>query len=181
MSDPVKPEPASSATAAVPASTTPPEPVTPAAEPVVAPAVVAEPVTTEVAEPVAPGVVATAPVERKKRGMGAWSFVLGLLTGLVDIAFVVWVVVVIVGTIGDLTSGNLAAISTAIGAAGLVIVALFVFFGGFLTAGLAALLGLVALISGRGRVLGVFGLLFGAAAVGLRIALLSAGFSPDLG
>lgn len=171
MSDPVKPEPA------VPATTTPAEPVA-VSEPV------AEPASAEVAEPVspaAPAVVEPVVVEKKKRGIGAWSFVLGLLTGLIDIAFVVWVVVVIVGTIGDLTAGNLGAISTAISAAGLVIVALFVFFGGFLTAGLAAILGLVALVSGRGRVLGVFGLLFGAAALALRIALLSAGFSPDLG
>lgn len=161
MSDPVKPESAPStdidSAAAAPVET-----------------VAAEPATVE---PVA------APVEapRKKRGVGAWSFVVGLLTGLVDLAFVVWVVVVLVGAIGDLTAGNLAAISTAIGAAGLVLVALFVFFGGFLTAGLAALLGLIALITGRGRVLGVFGLLFGLGALGVRIALLSAGFSPDLG
>lgn len=173
MSDPVKPEPA------LPATTTPAEPAA-----VSEPASVPESASAEVAEPVspaAPAVVEPVVVEKKKRGIGAWSFVLGLLTGLIDIAFVVWVVVVIVGTLGDLTAGNLGAISTAISAAGLVIVALFVFFGGFLTAGLAALLGLVALISGRGRVLGVFGLLFGAAALALRIALLSAGFSPDLG
>lgn len=174
MSDPVKPEPTPSTSTDAVASTTPAEPV----------ARVAEPAAPEVVEPGPAAVVVPAePVvtPRKKRGLGAWSFVLGLLTGLIDIAFVVWVVVVIVGTVGDLTAGNLAGISTAIGAAGLVIVALFVFFGGFLTAGLAALLGLVALISGRGRVLGVFGLLFGAAALALRIGLLSAGFSPDLG
>ena len=40
---------------------------------------------------------------------------------------------------------------------------------------------LVSEIGQAGDVLGVFGLLFGAAALGLRIALLSAGFSPDLG
>jgi hypothetical protein len=113
--------------------------------------------------------------------VGAWSFVLGLLTVLVDIAFVIWVVVVLVGAIGDLTSGNLQAISTAISAAGLVIIALLVFFGAFVSAGLAVLLGVVGLISGRGRVLAVFGLLFGVVALLVRIGLLSAGFSPDLG
>jgi hypothetical protein len=181
MSDPVKPEPA------VPASTTPAEPVVVSEGAPIEPAAT-ERASTEVAEPVSPvtpavvePVVEPVVVTKKKRGVGAWSFVLGLVTGLVDIAFVVWVIVVLVGTIGDLTAGNLAAISTAIGAAGLVIIALFVFFGGFLTAGLAVLLGLVALVTGRGRVLGVFGLLFGVAALGLRIALLSAGFSPDLG
>ena len=174
MSDPVKPEPA------VPATTTPAEPVAvaePATTDVAAPAV-AEPAVAEsaVAEP-----AAVVPVERKKRGVGAWSFVLGLLTGLADIAFVVWVAVVLVGAVGDLQTGNLAAVSTAIGAAGLVIVALLVFFGGFVTAAVAALLGLIALVSGRGRVLGVFGLLFGLGALAIRIGLLSVGFSPDLG
>jgi len=165
MSDPVKPEPSSSAD--------------PAVEPVAS-----EPARAEVVEPAAaaaPAVVEPVPVERKKRGVGAWSFVLGLLTGLIDIAFVVWVVVVLVGAVGTLTSGDFSGIATAIGAAGLVLVALLVFFGGFLTAGVAALLGLIALITGRGRVLGVFGLLFGAGALALRIGLLSAGFSPDLG
>jgi hypothetical protein len=154
---------------------------TPSAE-VVAPTatpaepVVVEPAATEVAAPVPPVVE-----KKRSRAVGGWSFVLGLLTVLVDLAFVIWVVVVLVGAVGDLTSGNLQAVSTAIGAAGLVLVALLVFFGGFVTAGLAALLGLIGLISGRGRVLAVFGLLFGILALLVRIGLLSAGFSPDLG
>lgn len=178
MSDPVKPESAPSTDAA---AVEPVEPV--AAEPTAVEPATVEPATVEPTAPAAAAPAAVAPAEapRKKRGVGAWSFVVGLLTGLVDLAFVVWVVVVLVGAIGDLTAGNLAGISTAIGAAGLVLVALFVFFGGFLTAGLAALLGLIALISGRGRVLGVFGLIFGLGALAVRIALLSAGFSPDLG
>jgi len=158
MSDMSTPEPA------VPATTTPAEPVA---------------VTDTPAEPAA--VVAPEPVEKKKRGVGAWSFVLGLLTALGDLAFLVFVVVVLVGAISDLTSGDLSGVATALGAAGLAIVALGVFFGGFFTGGLAAILGLVALVSGRGRVLGFFGLLFGAAAIAARLLLLSAGFSPDLG
>jgi hypothetical protein len=166
MSDSSKSESTPSAEV-VPPATTPAEPA------------VVEPVATEVAEPVTPAPVV---VEKKKsRAVGAWSFVLGLLTVLVDIAFVIWVVVVLVGAIGDLTSGNLQAISTAISAAGLVIIALLVFFGAFVSAGLAVLLGVVGLISGRGRVLAVFGLLFGVVALLVRIGLLSAGFSPDLG
>ena len=175
MSDASKSDPA------VPVTTTSAEPVV-ASEPVVSePVVVADSSVTPVAEPVTPVVVDEVPVERKKRGIGAWSFVLGLLTALGDIAFVIWVVVVLVGAVGDLQTGNLAGISTAIGAAGLVIVALFVFFGGFVTAGLAALLGLIALVTGRGRVLGVFGLLLGLGALALRIGLLSLGFDPQLG
>jgi hypothetical protein len=169
MSDTSKSEPA------VPASSTPAEPVTvtepPAAEPpIVAPAA-AEPAL------VGPPVL----IEKKKRGVGAWSFVLGLLTALVDIGFVIFGIVALVGAISDLTSGDITGVTTALGAAGLAVIALFVFFGGFLSAGLAVLLGLIALISGRGRVLGVFGLLFGAGAIAVRLLLLSSGFSPDLG
>jgi hypothetical protein len=152
-----------------------PEPVVPAPMTPAEPVAVAEPAV----EP-APAVMAE-PVEKKKRGVGAWSFVLGLLTGLGDLAFVIFGIVVVVGAIADLTSGDFSGVATALGAAGLAIVALFVFFGGFFAGGLAALLGLIALISGRGRVLGLFGLLFGAGAIALRLALLSAGFSPDLG
>ncbi len=162
MSDMSTPE------SAVPATKTPAEPVVVAdstAEPAVEPAVALEP----------------APVEKKKRGVGAWSFVLGLLTALGDLAFLIFIVVVLVGAISDLTSGDFSGVATALGAAGLAVLALGVFFGGFFTGGLAALLGLIALVSGRGRVLGFFGLLFGAAAIALRLLLLSAGFSPDLG
>lgn len=168
MSDTSTPEP-------VVPTTTPAEPVAvhdPAAEPVAAYDRAAEPAVVE------PTVV----VEKKKRGIGAWSFVLGLLTALADIAFLVVVIVVFVGAIASLTSGDISGVTTALGAAGLAIAALFVFFGGFFTGGLAALLGLVALISGRGRVLGFFGLLFGAAAIAVRLLLLSSGqFVPELG
>jgi len=186
MSDAKTPE------SAVPATTTPAEPVTPApataAEPapVVAEPVAADPVVAETAaEPVAVEPVAAAPapvvVERKKRGVGAWSFVLGLLTSLGDIAFLVFGIIAVVGGASAIFSGDYSGLSTALGAAGLVLIALFVFFGGFVTAGLAALLGLVALITGRGRVLGLFGLLFAAAAIVVRVLILTAGFSPDLG
>ncbi len=156
---------------AVPATTTPAEPVA-----------VTEPAPVEMTAPAEPAPVEmTEPVVKKKRGIGAWSFVLGLLTALGDLAFVIFGVVVLVGAIADLTSGDFSGVATALGAAGLTILALGVFFGGLFTGGLAALLGLVALISGRGRGTGFFGLLFGAVAIGLRLLLLSAGFSPDLG
>jgi hypothetical protein len=157
---------------AVPASQTPAEPVE-----------VMQPVATPMSDPEREPVLFDPPVEveKKKRGVGAWSFVLGLITALGDLAFLIFVVVVLVGAISALTSGDLSGVTTALGAAGLAVTALFVFFGGFITGGLAALLGLVALVSGRGRVLGFFGLLFGAAAIALRLVLLSAGFSPELG
>ncbi len=181
----------------VPASTTPPEsdvpelvapePAAPgrAADGPVAPEPSAdEPVAPEpvLHEPVAePTTVAPVPVERKKRGVGAWSFALGLLTALGDIGFLIFAIVVLVGAASAVVSGDFSGLGTALGTAGLALLALFIFFGGFFTGGLAALLGLIALISGRGRVLGFLGLLFGIAAIALRVLLLSAGFSPDLG
>jgi hypothetical protein len=178
MSDAKTPE------SAVPATTTPAEPVTPETAAVVDPApVAAEPVATEpvAAEPVvAPAAVAPV-VEKKKRGVGAWSFVLGLLTSLGDIAFLVFGIIALVGAATAIFSGDYSAITTVLGAAGLGLLALFVFFGGFVTAGLAALLGLVALVGGRGRVLGLFGLIFAAAAILVRVLILANGFSPDLG
>jgi hypothetical protein len=163
MSDTTSSEPA------VPASTTPAEPVT-----------VTEPATDTAAE--ATYVAPSAPVEKKKRGVGAWSFVLGLLTALGDLAFLIFVIVVLVGAISAFTSGDISGVTTALGAAGLTIAAFFIFFGGFFTGGLAALLGLIALVTGRGRVLGVFGLLFGAAAIAVRLLLLSSGqFVPEFG
>jgi len=159
MSDTSTPEPA------VPATTTPEEPVAvtePAAE-------------TAYVEP-------AAPVERKKRGVGAWSFVLGLITALGDLAFLIFVIVILVGAFASLSSGDFSGVTTALGAAGLALAAFFIFFGGFFTGGLAVLLGLIALFTGRGRVLGVFGLLFGAAAIAVRLLLLSSGqFVPEFG
>jgi hypothetical protein len=163
MSDTSTPEPA------VPATTTPAEPVA-----VTEPAPDTAPEMTYAEPP--------APVEKKKRGVGAWSFVLGLLTALGDLAFLIFVIVALVGAISAISSGDFSGVTTALAAGGLTIAAFFVFFGGFFTGGLAALLGLIALISGRGRVLGFFGLLFGAAAIAVRLLLLSSGqFVPEFG
>lgn len=139
---------------------------------------IAEPAATPVAESPAS---APAVVEKKKRGVGAWSFVLGLLTSLVDIGLLVLGVVALVGVASAAMSGDIEALQTVVAGAGLVFLVLLVFFGGFITGGIAVLLGLIALISGRGRVLGVFGFLFGAAAIAARLLILSSGFSPDLG
>ena len=171
----------------VPATTTPaesdvpelvaPEPAAPgraADEPAAPEPVLHQPMTE-------PATVVPVAVERKKRGVGAWSFVLGLLTALGDIGFLIFTIVVLAGAASAVVSGDFSGAGTALGAAGLALLALFVFFGGFFTGGLAVLLGLIALISGRGRVLGFLGLLFGIAAIALRVLLLSAGFSPDLG
>ena len=118
------------------------------------------PAESDVPELVAPEPAAVVPgaVERKTRGVGAWSFVLGLLTALSDIGFLIFTIVVLAGAASAVVSGDFSGAGTALGAAGLALLALFVFFGAFFTGGLAVLLGLFALISGRGRVLGFFGL-----------------------
>lgn len=147
MSDASRPTPADETPVVVPASEAP------AAEPVVA-------------EPV---------VVKKKRGIGAWSFVLGLLTILGDVLFVVIAiatgVTVFAGLSGNVTTEGLqSAAGTAIG---LVVYGGVVLFGGLLVAGIGALLGLIALISGRGRVLGFFGLLFSVIGLVVRILILT--------
>jgi len=136
------------------------------------------PVATTTTNP--PVVVENVVTEKPKRGIGAWSFVLGLITVLVDIAFVIFVIVAVVGAIGGLSAGTLEGAPTALAGAGLALLSLFIFFAGFLSAGVAIILGIIAVIGGRGRVLGLFGLLFGVAAIVARVLLLTGGFSPDL-
>jgi hypothetical protein len=66
---------------------------------------------------------------------------------------------------------------TALGVAGVGFLLFAVFIGGFVVAGLGALLGLIAIFTGRGRVIGVFGFLLSAAALGARIALITGGLN----
>lgn len=159
MSDASKSEPPASPEAVAPV-TTPAEP-----------AVVVEPAATEVAAPVPPVVE-----KKRSRAIGGWAFALGLLTVIGDVVFVVVAVTTSAGLLSQLSAalqgGELSAILG--GVFGVVIYALIVFGGGFLVAGVAALLGLIALISGRGRVLGLFGLLFAAAAILVRVLLIAA-------
>lgn len=135
-----------------------PETPVPAAEPAAAAAAPAP------ASPV-PAVVAP---ERKKRGVGIWAFILGLLTVLGDAGYLAALVASIVNAVGSIGSGDPQIGTTlVIGFAGPV-----VYFGGFLVAGLGALLGLIAAIANRGRVLGILGLLL--AAFGLLVRVLIA-------
>jgi hypothetical protein len=148
MSDPTTPEPA--AAPVVPAAATAPQ--TPVA--------------------VTPPVVA----EKKKRGAGIWSFILGLVAVLADIGVVIFVLITLFGVLSAFSAGDLAGVSAALSVAGIGFLLVVVFFGGFLVAGLGALLGLIALFAGRGRVIGIFGLLLSAAALGVRISILVSGF-----
>ena len=154
---------------------TTPEPVTPAATPVAAtpPATPAP-----VSDPAAPVVV----LEKKKgRAVGVWSFILGLLAILADLALIVFVVVTLFSVISALQSGlatgDFETVTSALGIAGVGFLLFVVFVGGFVVAGLGALLGLIAIFTGRGRVIGVFGFLLSAAALGTRIALITGGLN----
>jgi len=154
---------------------TTPEPVTPAATPVAAtpPATPAP-----VSEAAAPVVV----VEKKKgRAVGVWSFILGLLVILADLALIVFVVVTLFSVItalqSGLATGDFETVTSALGIAGVGFLLFVVFIGGFVVAGLGALLGLIAIFTGRGRVIGIFGFLLSAAALGTRIAMITGGLN----
>ncbi len=152
---------------------TTPEPVTPAATPVAATAP-ATPTPATDAAAAAPVAV----VEKKKgRAVGVWSFLLGLLAVLADLALIVFVIVTLFSVISSFQSGNYEAVVTALGVAGVGFLLFAVFIGGFAVAGLGALLGLIAIFTGRGRVIGVFGFLLSAAALGARIALITGGLN----
>lgn len=136
-----------------------PETPVPAAEPAAAPAAPAP------ASPV-PAVVAP---ERKKRGVGIWAFILGLLTILGDLGFVAALYGSAVSTIGSIGGDDPQFAGT------LLLITVggpIVYFGGFLVAGLGVLLGLIAAIANRGRVLGILGLLL--AGFGLLVRILIA-------
>ena len=146
-----------------------------------APAVPAEvPAVPETAAPetVAPATVVPAETPaKKKRGVGVWSFILGLLTVIGDIVLLVTAVSIVLSVIAEVSSGDFSGLTAAISAAGLGLFFVASLFGGLLLAGLGALLGLIALITGRGRVIGVIGLLLSAAALAWRIMLLTAGLN----
>lgn len=167
--EPTAPEPATVAESAV------------AAEPVVAtPAEAsAAPVAAEPAA--APAPAAPAPAPAKKRGVGIWAFVLALLVVLGDIVFAVFAAASLVGSsqqlLTALASGDAGALAGIAGFAAIALLFVVVLFGGLVLTGVAALLGIIALISGRGRVIGLFGLLLAAAALTWRIMLLTAGLN----
>jgi hypothetical protein len=154
---------------------TTPEPVTPAATPVAATAPETPAAVTDTAAPV---VV----VEKKKgRAVGVWSFILGLLAILADLGVIVFVIVTLFSVLSaiqsGLATGDFETVTTALGVAGVGFLMFAVFIGGFVVAGLGALLGLIAIFTGRGRVIGVFGFLLSAAALGTRIALITGGLN----
>ena len=132
-----------------------PTPVEPAAPPAATP-----PAATPLAATAPAAVVA--PVEVKpRRGVGAAAFILGLLAILGDFVALIVGLIAFAGAITNL-GGVLNDPTGSLGSAiGVVVIAAIAVLGGLLFALLAVILGLVAAIRNRGRVLGVFGIIFG--------------------
>jgi hypothetical protein len=124
---------------------------------------------TDVTPPPAPQAPATTdayastevvPAPRKGRGVGVASLILAILAMLGDLLAIVVGVVSLASIFGnfDVSTMEFGPIIAALGA--FAVVAVVVFFGGFIFAGLGLLLGIIAIASNRGRVPGVFGVIF---------------------
>jgi len=130
------------------------------------------------------GPVAAPTSERRRRGIGTAAFVLGLLAILGDIVGITVALFTLLGAVTNLGE-TLTNVDNSLGAfLGVIILEFLVFFGGILFAVLAVILGLVAAVRNRGRVLGVFGVIFGvvvlAAHVVLGITVASSGNVPGV-
>jgi len=116
------------------------------------------------------GAVAQAAAPRR-RGIGAAAFVLGLLAILGDLIGFIVAIFTLLGAVTHLGQ-TLTNVDNSLGAfLGVIILEYLVFFGGILFAVLAVILGIVAAVRNRGRVLGVFGVIFGLAVLATHIAL----------
>jgi len=94
---------------------------------------------------------------------------LAILGDLIGVAIALFALMGALGNVGQILSTN---IDNSLGALlGVVVVELIVFFGGILFGGLAVILGIVAAARNRGRVLGVFGVIFGLVVLLSHVAL----------
>jgi hypothetical protein len=100
-------------------------------------------------------------VAPRRRGVGAAAFVLGLLAIVGDFIGIVVALFSLLGAITDLPA-EVANVDNSLGALlGVIILEIGIFFAGILFALLAVILGIVAAARNRGRVLGIFGVIFG--------------------
>ena len=107
----------------------------------------------------------------RRRGIGVAAFVLGLLAILGDLIGVTVALFTLLGAVTDLPH-TLTNVDNSLGAfLGVIILEFLVFFAGILFALLAVILGIVAAARNRGRVLGVFGVIFGLAVLATHVAL----------
>lgn len=108
----------------------------------------------------------------RRRGIGTAAFVLGLLAVFGDLIGVIVAFFTLLGAVTDLR-GTFTNIDGSLGAVlGVVILEVIFFFGGILFGLLAVILGLVAAIRNRGRVLGVFGVIFGLGVLVVHVMIL---------
>lgn len=130
--------------------TPPPAPQTPAV-----------PAATPAVPTAAPADVAIAEAPKKKSGaLGGFALVLAILAVLGDLVVLIIGVVSLASAFNglDLSTFEFGPIVAALGA--FAVIAVFAFFGGMILAALALLLGLIAAIKGRGRVAGIFAIIF---------------------
>jgi hypothetical protein len=131
-----------------------------AADPPAAPAPAAQ-------TPAVPAATATevevVPVKKKSGALGGFALVLSILAILADIIVVIVGVVLLFNAISgfDVSNFDLSGLTPIFAALGIFGgIAIFAFFGGLIVGALALLLGLIAAIKGRGRVAGVFAIIF---------------------
>jgi hypothetical protein len=132
----VTPPPAAAEPPAAPAATTPAVPAATATE------------------------VAVVPVKKKSGALGGFALILSIIAILADLVVIIFGVVTLVSAVNgfDLQTFEFGGILAALGA--FAAIAVFAFFGGLILGALALLLGLIAAIKGRGRVAGVFAIIF---------------------
>jgi hypothetical protein len=108
----------------------------------------------------------------RRRGIGASAFVLGLLAILGDLIGFIVALFTLLGAVTDLR-GTFTNIDGSLGAVlGVIILEMIIFFGGILFALLAVILGIVAAARNRGRVLGIFGVIFGIGVLAVHLMIL---------
>jgi len=108
----------------------------------------------------APASTEVATVPKKGSGVGIASLLFAILAVLADLAIFVFAVVTIFSLFSnfDFATFDVGTMLAGLGAAA--IVAVIGFFGGIALALLALLLGIIAIAKNRGRVAGVFGVIF---------------------
>ncbi|MEP6842493.1 MAG: hypothetical protein ABJA11_03160 [Pseudolysinimonas sp.] len=132
----------------------------------------------------APPSAPTLAVAPRRRGLGTAAFTLGLLAILGDVVGILVAIVTLVGSVTNLGE-TVSNIDSSLGTfLGVIVLEFVLFFGGILFAAVAVILGIVAAVRKRGRVLGVFGVIFGAIVlishVGLSVVVATSGNVPGV-
>lgn len=119
-------------------------------------------------------VAAPAPAPARGKGLGRFALVLGILAFVGDIVLIIIAFVGAASAFSSLTGGNIDFGSILAGLAGFAVIAFGGFWIGLDIAFLAALLGLIAAITNRGRAAGVVGLILGILVMISHFAILGA-------